>query len=66
VSLGVSLGNSNSECITSAKLIKDFELERTLTMLKRSHLVDSNGNASLCLAVSRDLTFVRIWRGTMT
>jgi hypothetical protein len=52
LSLGVSLDKSHSECIKSARLIKDVELQRTLTMLKSSdHLVDKHENAS-CLVVS--------------
>jgi hypothetical protein len=54
MSLEVSLGNSHSVCIQSARLIKDFELQRTLTMLKCSdHLEKTHENVSLCLAVSR-------------
>jgi hypothetical protein len=36
VALGVSLGNSHSDCVASARLIKDVELQRNLTMLKKS------------------------------
>jgi hypothetical protein len=34
MSLGVSLGVSHSDCIKSSKLIKDYEIQRSLTMLK--------------------------------
>jgi hypothetical protein len=40
--LGVSLGNSHSDCIKSAKLIKDFELQRTITMLKCNDQLGKN------------------------
>jgi hypothetical protein len=54
MSLGVSLGNSQSACIQSAKLIKEFEIQRTLTLLKcRDPVANSQENDSLCLAVSR-------------
>ena len=53
-SLGVSLGVSTSDCIKSAKLIKDFELQRSLTMLKCNDQSEKNqANDTLCLAVSR-------------
>jgi hypothetical protein len=53
-SLGVSLGVSTSDCIKSAKLIKDFELQRSLTMLKCNDQSEKNqANDILCLAVSR-------------
>jgi hypothetical protein len=54
MSLGVSLGNSQSACIQSAKLIKEFEIQRKLTFLKcNDPVANSQENASLCLAVSR-------------
>jgi hypothetical protein len=34
LSLGVSLGNSHSDCVATARFIKDVELQRTLTLLK--------------------------------
>jgi hypothetical protein len=53
LSLGVSLGKSHSECIKAARVIKDVELQRSLTMLKGSdQLVDKNENTS-CLVVSQ-------------
>jgi hypothetical protein len=53
-SLGVSLGISHSDCVKSAKIIKDYELNRSLTMLKSNDQADKKlENASLCLAVSR-------------
>jgi hypothetical protein len=51
ISLGVSLGTSHSECITSAKLIKDVELHRTLTMLR--NLDNLVYDTASCLAVTR-------------
>jgi hypothetical protein len=54
MSLGVSFGNSKSASIQSAKLIKEFEIQRTLTLLKcRDPVANSQENDSLCLAVSR-------------
>jgi hypothetical protein len=45
----VSLGNSYLESIASARLIKDFELHRTLTLLKDTDdPVDNNKNTSIC------------------
>jgi hypothetical protein len=53
-SLGVSLGVSHTECIKSVRLIKDTEIQRSLTMLKCNDQLEKNGEkASLCLAVSR-------------
>jgi hypothetical protein len=53
-SLGVSLGNSHSECIKAAKLIKDNELQRSITMLNSNDQLGKNSeDASFCLAVSR-------------
>jgi hypothetical protein len=53
-SLGVSLGNSHSECIKAAKLIKDNELRISITMLKCNDQLGKNSeDASFCLAVSR-------------
>jgi hypothetical protein len=50
LSLGVSLGNSHSDCVAAARLIKDVELQRTLTLLKKS---DSLANDTVsCLAVT--------------
>jgi hypothetical protein len=52
-SLGVSLGISHSDCIKSAKLIKDFELHRSITMLKcNNQLAQKHDNAILCMTVS--------------
>jgi hypothetical protein len=49
--LGVSLGTSHPEFITSARLIKDVELERPLTMFRNSdNLVHDTAS---CLAVTR-------------
>jgi hypothetical protein len=42
MSLGISLGNSHSDCIKSARLIKDFELHRTITMLKCNDQLEKN------------------------
>jgi hypothetical protein len=54
LSLGVSLGFSSSECFKSAKLIKDFELQRSLIMLNCKDKSENNfENDSCCLAVSR-------------
>jgi hypothetical protein len=54
MSLGVSLGVSHSDCIKSAKLIKEYELQRSLTMLYCKDQSEKNfDNASGCLAVSR-------------
>jgi hypothetical protein len=53
VSLGVSLGNSHLECIKSVRLIKDVELQRTLTMLKNSDYVEGSRDTAACLAVTR-------------
>jgi hypothetical protein len=50
VALGVSLGNSHSDCVACARLIKDVELQRNLTMLKKSDSL-VNDTAS-CLAVT--------------
>jgi hypothetical protein len=48
------LGNSHSECIKAAKLIKDYELQRSITMLKCTDQLGKNTEgASFCLAVSR-------------
>jgi hypothetical protein len=46
--LGVSLGVSLSECTKSAKLIKDFENQRSITLLKGNDVRSQN-----CLMVSR-------------
>ena len=54
-SLGVSLGNSQAEHLISAKMIKDNELSRTLTMLRKCEDSSNNAveNVSQCLVVSR-------------
>jgi hypothetical protein len=46
--LGVSLGVSLSECIKSAKLIKNFEKQRSITLLK-----GNDTQSQKCLLVSR-------------
>jgi hypothetical protein len=52
--LGVSLGSSHSDCLKSAKIIKDFEVQRSITMLKcNDHLPQQHDNATLCMTVSR-------------
>ena len=54
ISLGVSLGQSHSECIKAAALLKDVEAQRILTMLKGTdQLEGKNGNNTSCLVVSR-------------
>jgi hypothetical protein len=46
--LGVSLGVSLSDCTKSAKIIKDFEKQRSITLLKCNDTLAQN-----CMMVSR-------------
>ena len=51
--LGVSLGSSSVDRIASAQLIKDTELQRTLTILKNNEGVSENGGGvGPCLVAS--------------
>lgn len=54
-SLGVSLGSSHSERVVSAKIIKNYELMRTLTILEKKVEPSSSLAESVphCLVVSR-------------
>jgi hypothetical protein len=58
--LGVSLGNSFSESLASARSIKDFESQRTLTLLKKDE-ANGDNNTSTCLVVSRASNFCDDW-----
>jgi hypothetical protein len=48
--LGVSLGNSHSECAASARLIKDVEIQRNITILKK--LYSLINDTTSCLVVT--------------
>jgi hypothetical protein len=51
--LGISMGNSHTEQISAAHKIKDNELQRTLTILKKNESVSDNcGDMMPCLIVS--------------
>ena len=52
--LGVSLGSSLTDRLVSAKMIKDNELMRTLTIIEKKDNVSNNvDSVSQCLVVSR-------------